>query len=210
MLICTLIFIAMQFLQHGLQRQILYFYGMVPIRYADPQWAYSFGLPPDGYLSFVTSLFLHSDWYHIISNMIFMWIFADNVEDAMGRWRFLIFYLLCGILATYLQWWNDPRLAIPVVGASGAIAGVLGAYFFLFPQAKVIVLIPILFYPLLFDVPAIAFLGFWVIMQMEKASTSTFFAEATTNIALWAHLGGFIAGAVLHPLFIKRKKALPE
>ncbi len=205
MAICILIFIWMKLLPQDVQRQLVYLYGMVPIRYSNPIWAYNFGLPPDGYLSFLTSLFLHGGWLHLIINMLFMWIFADNVESAMGHVRFLIFYLLTGLIATYVQWRVEPDMAIPVVGASGAIAGVLGAYFFLFPYARVIIVIPILFFPLLFEIPAIAFLGFWVIIQLQKATSAALFSGVTVDVAWWAHLGGFVAGAFLHPLFLKRR-----
>lgn len=203
MAICIVIFLYMQLLPEGLQRQIFMHYGMVPIRYSDPEWSYSYGLPPDGHLSFLTSLFLHGGWLHIIANMIFLWIFADNIEDLMGHGRFLVFYLMCGLLATYTQWYFDPRFVMPVVGASGAIAGVLGAYFLRFPFANVVILVPILFLPLFFEIPAIAFLGVWVILELQKATTALFFDGVIVDVAWWAHLGGFIAGAFLHPLFIK-------
>ena len=210
MAICIAIFLLMQFLPEETQRQIVYLYGMVPIRYSNPQWAYSFGLPPDGYLSFLTSLFLHGGWGHIIMNMLFMWIFADNIEDIMGHYRFLAFYIICGLLATYIQWRFDPTMTIPVVGASGAVAGVLGAYFFQFPYARVIIMIPIIFFPLFFEIPAIAFLGVWVILQLHKATTAALFSDVIVDVAWWAHLGGFLAGAFLHPLFLKHKQIIDQ
>ena len=133
-----------------------------------------------------------------------MWIFGDNVEDRMGRLPFLIFYLLCGLFATFLQWYFDPKLAIPVVGASGAIAGVLAAYFFLYPFARVVVWIPILFLPIVIHIPAIAFLGLWVIIQLHNATTSVLFEGVTVDTAWWAHLGGFIAGSLSYRLFLNR------
>lgn len=186
-------------------RRVTYLYGMVPIRYSNPEWAISFGLPPDGYLSFLTSLFLHGGWVHIIINMWFMWIFAKNIEDRMGHGNFLIFYLLCGLLATFIQWYFDPELVIPVVGASGAIAGVLGAYFFIYPYAKVVIWFPLFLLPIFFELPAIAFLGFWVIIQLQKATTAMMFDIVTADVAWWAHLGGFVVGAILHPLFINNE-----
>ncbi len=204
--VCTLIFLWMQIQPDEIQRQIVYLYGMVPIRYSNPQWAIGFGLPPDNYLSFFTSLFLHSGWMHFLPNMLFMWIFADNIEDLMGHGRFILFYFLCGFLATGFQWYHDPELVLPVVGASGAIAGVMGAYFFRYPYASVIIMIPIFFVPLVFEVPAIGFLGSWVIIQLHKATTTIFFEGQSTDVAWWAHLGGFIVGAFLHPLFIKTEQ----
>lgn len=203
MSLCIIIFVVMQILPDQMSYRLVYLYGMVPVRYSNPQWAFSFGLPFDGYLSFFTSLFLHGNWWHLIINMLFMWIFGDNVEDRMGRVRFLIFYVLCGLFATFLQWYFDPQLAIPVVGASGAIAGVLGAYFFLYPFARVIVWIPIFFLPIVIHVPAIAFLGVWVIIQLHSATTSVLFEGVTVDVAWWAHLGGFIAGSLLYRLFIR-------
>ncbi|MGZ8919218.1 MAG: rhomboid family intramembrane serine protease, partial [Methylobacter sp.] len=140
--ICVIIFVVMQLIPLQLSYRLVNLYGMVPVRYSNPQWAVSSGMPYDGYLSFLTSLFLHGNWPHLIINMWFLWIFADSVEDRMGHLRFLIFYLVCGLLATILQWYFDPTLAIPVVGASGAIAGVLAAYFFLYPLERVVVWVP--------------------------------------------------------------------
>jgi len=217
MAVCVLVFVWMQFLPPGWQRYFIYQYGMVPVRYSNPYWALSFGLQPDGYLSFLTSLFLHGGWMHLIANMLFLWIFADNVEAAMGHVRFFVFYILCGLIATYIQYWYDPNMIYPVVGASGAIAGVLGAYFYLFPFSRVVIVIPILFFPLLFEIPAIAFLGFWIILQLQKATTAVVFSGTVVHEALWAHLGGFLAGAVLHSFFLDpereerdRFKALEE
>lgn len=205
--ICIAIFVTMKLLPYETQRQLVYQYGMMPIRYSNPQWAVAFGLPPDGYLSFLSSLFIHSDWFHITANMWFIWIFAHNIEDKMGHARFLIFYLLCGLLATYAQWSFDPELAIPVVGASGAIAGVLGAYFFISPYARVVIWLPILFLPIFFEIPAIAFLGFWAIIQFQNATSSIIFEGVTVNVAWWSHIGGFLAGAFFHPMFLAKEKS---
>ncbi|MEQ1530770.1 MAG: rhomboid family intramembrane serine protease [Methylococcales bacterium] len=197
MAICITIFLSMQFMPDAVVFRILNQYGMVPIRYTNPY----FGLPFDGYMSFFTSLFLHGNWIHIIMNMWFLWIFGDNVEDRMGRLRFSVFYVLCGLLATFLQWYFDPTLTVPVVGASGAIAGVLGAYFFLYPLERVVVWVPILFFPVIVHVPAIAFLGLWIMLQLHNATATVLF-DSTVDVAWWAHLGGFIAGAVLYRFFI--------
>jgi membrane associated rhomboid family serine protease len=201
MAICIMVFLYMQFLPLQIQHYFTYLYGMVPVRYSNPQWGISFNIPFDYGLSFITSLFLHGGWFHLIVNMLFIWIFADNIEDRMGHGLFWCFYLLCGLIATGTQWFFDPQLATPVVGASGAIAGVLGAYFFLYPYAKVTVL----WFPVFFEIPAIAFLGFWVIIQLHEATTSVMFEGGAADVAWWAHLGGFIAGAVLYPLFLTNK-----
>jgi len=205
--LCIGVYLMMLLMPDEAGQHFAYMYGMVPIRYSNPDWAYAFGLPPDHYLSFLTSLFLHGGFLHLLMNMVFLWIFADNIEDLMGHKRFLAFYILCGLLATYAQWYFYPTMAVPVVGASGAIAGVLGAYFVRFPYATVVILVPILFYPLFFQVPAIAFLGFWVIVQLGDAFTAAVFDNVAVDSAWWSHLGGFAAGALLHPLFIENKPA---
>lgn len=210
MAVCIIVFLMMVFMPDEVGQHFVYQYGMVPIRYSNPSWAQHFGLPPDHYLSFLTSLFLHGGWGHLAINMVFLWIFADNIEDLMGHGRFLVFYILCGLLATYAQWHFYPSMAVPVVGASGAIAGVLGAYFVRFPYATVVLLVPILFYPLFFEVPAVAFLGFWVIMQLGDVFTAAILSNVAVDSAWWSHLGGFAAGAVLHPLFIETKQKIQE
>lgn len=203
MAVCICIFITMKLMPLELERQITYLYGMVPIRYSNIQWAAAFGLPPDYHLSFLTSLFLHGGWFHIISNMWFLWIFAKNIENRMGWCRFLLFYLLCGLFAQQIQWFSDPDLVIPVVGASGAIAGVLGAYFRMYPFARVVIWIPLLFLPIFIELPAIGFLGFWIILQFQNATSSIFFDGTAVGVAWWAHLGGFLVGAILYPFFLK-------
>jgi membrane associated rhomboid family serine protease len=196
MTVCIGIFIGMKLMPDQAAIILLNHYGMVPIRYS----GLHAGLPSDSYASFVTNLFLHASWTHLIVNMWFLWIFADNVEDRMGRISFLFFYLICGVFATILQWYFDPTLAIPVIGASGAIAGVLAAYFFLYPLESIIVFFP----PLVLQIPAITFLGLWVIFQLYNATTSVIFEGGTANMAWWAHLGGFVAGSVLYRFFLKK------
>ena len=203
MAICITVFLYMQFLPQPAQRYFTYLYGMLPIRYSNIEWGIGFGLPFDYGLSFITSLFLHGGWFHLILNMWFIWIFGHSIEDRMGHGLFWCFYLLCGLIATVTQWLFDPQLTTPVVGASGAIAGVLGAYFFLYPYARVVIWFPFMLLPIFAEVPAIAFLGFWVIIQLHEAVTSVVFAGGAADVAWWAHLGGFIAGALLYPLFLR-------
>lgn len=203
MAICIVVFVSMQLMPEQLSYRLINLYGMVPIRYTNPY----FGLPFDGYLSFLTSLFLHGNWLHLIMNMWFLWIFGDNVEDRMGHVPYLIFYLICGLLATFLQWFFDPFLAIPVVGASGAIAGVLAAYFFIYPLERVVVWVPILFLPIVIHVPAITFLGLWMLVQLYSATTAMLFGGVAVDVAWWAHLGGFITGTVLYRFFVRKGQA---
>src|SRR5437764_2759791 len=146
--------------------QVFYLFGIVPARFTHPGWAASVGFPIDDYWPVLTHQFLHGGWLHIISNMWTLWIFGDNVEDRMGPLRFIIFYLVCGVLAALTQVLVTPNATIPSVGASGAIAGVLGAYLLLFPTARLIVLIPILFCPFFFELTALIFLSLCVFMYL--------------------------------------------
>ncbi|MCA9185244.1 MAG: rhomboid family intramembrane serine protease, partial [Planctomycetales bacterium] len=131
---------------------LMQLYGMVPRRFVDPVWAQQH-FPNMFYWPFVTSLFLHGSWMHIISNMWTLWIFGDNVEDRMGPARYLIFYLACGVLANLLHLVTNSQSLLPTVGASGAIAGIMGAYIWMFPHSRVVVLVPILFFPFFFEFP---------------------------------------------------------
>src|SRR5262249_10212506 len=142
-----------------------YLFGLVPMRYTHPDWAQSVGLSTYNYWPFLTHMFLHGGWLHILGNMWVLWIFGDNVEDRMGSARFLIFYLLCGFIAGATQTAVTSESTVPSVGASGAIAGVMGAYLFMFPTSRVVVLVPILFFPLFFELPAVLFLGLWFFLQ---------------------------------------------
>jgi len=180
-------------------------FGIVPARYTHPAWAEIFGFPADDYWPFLTSMFLHGGWMHIIGNMWTLWIFGDNVEDRMGPVRFTIFYLLCGIAAGIVHMGLNPQSTIPTVGASGAIAGVMGAYFFLFPHSRVIVLLPVLFLPFFFEVPAVTYLGFWALSQVFSGTLSLAGPQNVGGVAWWAHVGGFAAGLVLHFFFVRQR-----
>jgi rhomboid family protein len=159
-------------------------------------------LPPElaqipAWATVVTSMFLHGSFWHLGGNLLYLWIFADNVEDSMGHTRFLIFYLLCGTAAAFAQALPDPASNIPMIGASGAISGVLGAYLVLFPHARVLVLIPLGVWTQLVRMPAAAVLGIWFLIQLVSSA----FAEGGGGVAFGAHVGGFVAGVVLIPLF---------
>ncbi len=191
----------------GLER-FFYLYGLVPARYSHPQWAQIAGFPLDNYWPFFTHMFLHGGWSHLIGNMWTLWIFGDNVEDRMGRWRFLVFYLLMGLLAGTGHFIFNAGSTIPTVGASGAIAGVLGAYFVLFPHARIITLVPLFFWPLFFELPAVFFLVFWFFTQLV-GGTFAGLQGSVGGVAWWAHVGGFIAGVVLHKFFLPRHSCCP-
>lgn len=147
----------------------------------------------------ITSMFMHGGWFHILGNLWFLWIFGNNVEDAMGSLRFVVFYLLCGLGAAALQVVADPDSAIPMVGASGAIGGVMGAYVLLFPRVNVHLLIFLGFYITTIAVPAIFMLGYWLLLQLVGGFTSL--GAEGGGVAFWAHVGGFAAGAALVYVF---------
>jgi membrane associated rhomboid family serine protease len=150
-------------------------------------------------------MFLHGGWLHLIGNMLFLWIFGNNIEDAVGHLRFIIFYLLCGGMAALAQIAVQPDSVVPMIGASGAVSGVLGAYLLLYPRAKVLVLVPIWIFLKFVEVPAVLMLVVWFSLQLLSG---LFSPPGEAGIAFWAHIGGFVAGLVLIPLFKKRSVRL--
>jgi membrane associated rhomboid family serine protease len=157
------------------------------------------------------SMFLHGGWAHILGNMLYLWVFGDNVEDRMGHFRYLVFYLLCGWIATFTHIVSDPLSRLPSIGASGAIAGVLGAYLALYPRARVYTVVPLfIFFPIV-QIPAILFLGFWFLTQFYLGAISTFGVETaqTVGIAVWAHIGGFLSGLALVWVFQDPRRRPP-
>jgi membrane associated rhomboid family serine protease len=162
---------------------------------------FAFGLVPADFslLTLFTSMFLHGGLLHVGGNMLYLWIFGDNVEDRMGHGRFLVFYLLCGIGAAVAQTMMQPASEVPMVGASGAVAGVMGAYFVLYPRSRIVTLLPIFIFIQLIEVPAILFLGIWFLMQFLSGvgSIATAADKASSGgVAFWAHIAGFAVGAV--------------
>ncbi len=152
-------------------------------------------------LPLLTSMFLHGGWLHLIGNMLFLYVFGDNVEDRLGHFRYLFFYILTGISASLVEVFFRPGSAIPLIGASGAIAGVMGAYFLLFPRARIMTMIPLLIFFPVVDVPAFLFLGVWLLFQFVQGLGGQS-GNVEDGIAWWAHAGGFVAGALLLPLFL--------
>jgi len=162
----------------------------------------------------VTSMFLHGGWSHLLGNMLFLWIFGDNIEDAMGHAPYLLFYLLCGFAAAALQIAFSPNSTIPLIGASGAISGVMGAYIVLFPKGKVRAIILLGWFGQILLVPAWVMIGLWFLLQLVSGF-STLGGEDMGGVAFWAHVGGFIAGAILVFLFrdkdaVARQNAVRE
>jgi membrane associated rhomboid family serine protease len=178
------------------------------------QLTYTYGLIPDQVASqlatgvplltlaipFITAMFLHANWLHIIGNMLYLWIFGDNVEDRIGHLPYLFFYLLVGVAGSIVYCLASPASQAPIIGASGAIAGILGAYFVLYPRAKVLTLLPLFFFITLVEIPAIWFLLLWFGMQVVNGFATSLTAD---SVAWWAHIGGFVTGALLIKAFTK-------
>ncbi|HZS51307.1 MAG TPA: rhomboid family intramembrane serine protease [Bryobacterales bacterium] len=189
-------------------------YAVVPYRYFHAVYVTSHGLRPvttaDLLIPLVTSMFLHGGWLHLIGNMWYLWIFGDNVEDRLGHGRYLIFYLLCGITAALAHIWFNAGSRLPSLGASGAIAGVLSAYLISFPRARVLVLVPLFFFFPIVEIPALFFLGFWFLQQFFYGAASLGVpAYQTGGVAWWAHVGGFVSGAILLWAFAPKGRYRP-
>ncbi|MBI3551849.1 MAG: rhomboid family intramembrane serine protease [Elusimicrobia bacterium] len=184
----------------GLER-FIWRYGLVPLRYAKPGLLAKAGLV--GYLTpFFSSMFLHGGWMHIISNMWVLYIFGDNIEDRLGHLRYLFFYIACGLAAAFAQLWFSWGSPVPTLGASGAIAGVMGAFFILYPFARVATLIPIFIFFRVVEIPAAVFLALWLWSQVYSASLTLSGAGSLGGVAWWAHIGGFLSGVVLLAFFV--------
>jgi membrane associated rhomboid family serine protease len=153
-------------------------------------------------LHLLTHMFLHGSWMHLLGNMWFLWIFGNNVEDSMGHVRFVVFYLVCGLAAAFVQVATTPASGVPMVGASGAISGVMGGYVVLYPFARVFVLVPLGFFITTLALPAWTMVGYWALLQLLSGVVSLG-AEESGGVAFWAHFGGLIAGVVLVKLFAR-------
>ena len=203
----TLVFLFEVSLPPGTRNGFIFEFGVVPARLtALIQGSPAVVLVP-AVLSVLTSMFLHASWMHLIFNMWALYIFGDNIEDYLGHFRYLLFYLLTGVAASFVHVLFNPGSRVPSVGASGAIAGVMGAYFVLYPTARVLTLVPFLFVFFLW-LPAWVVLGFWFLAQfLSGAATSIAYSSQTSGgIAFWAHVGGFLAGVVLIKLFPSRPR----
>ena len=173
-------------------------WGLVPERLA---LAFTGAEPlPPALLTVFTAMFLHGGWVHLIGNMWYLWIFGDNIEDRLGHVRFLAFYLLAGVVSAVLHSLANPGSPIPTVGASGAIAGVLGAYAFAFPRARVVTLVPLLIFLQIMALPALVVLGLWFVVQLFTGSFALV-TGATGGVAWWAHIGGFAFGVLFMAIF---------
>jgi len=189
-------------MQIGFDNQAFFYaYGLVPAKYTVHEMTRYFSLG-NQFFSFFSYMFLHGGFLHFIGNMWFLYIFGDNVEEHFGALRFLGFYLICGIISGFFHFLLNPVSMVPTIGASGAIAGVMGAYFLLYPKSKILTLIPIIIIPWFVEIPAFIFLGFWFLIQFFNAAGS----GGGAGIAWWAHIGGFIAGIAL----VMVNKNLPQ
>jgi membrane associated rhomboid family serine protease len=155
---------------------------------------------------FFTMMFLHGGWLHLILNMWTLWLFGPTVEDRLGHGRYLAFYLACGLAASIAHVVFNPTSIVPALGASGAIAGVLGCYMRLFPMARVVVVVPIIFIPLFFEVYAFVFVGLWFLVQLFQGTAELLLGLSAGGVAWWAHVGGFVAGLALGPLLVQSER----
>jgi hypothetical protein len=179
----------------GALNGLIYHFGVVPWRFDHVLAAWPASSLTGLFLPVLTSMFLHASWLHLIGNMWFLWIFGDNIEDYLGHFSYLLFYLVCGFAAAITHILLNAGSRLPSVGASGAIAGVMGAYFVLYPKARVMMWFPPIFF---FHLPAWLVLGYWFFMQfLSGAATSIVETSQNGGIAFWAHVGGFVAGVVL-------------
>ncbi|WP_130805622.1 rhomboid family intramembrane serine protease [Senegalia massiliensis] len=192
----ALIFLYQTMITNEMVGEMVFNYGFIPIRFIYNVFN------PLAYIPFITNIFLHSNLIHLLGNMWSLWIFGDNVEDRMGPLRFTLFYILAGVIATIFHMLSDISSYIPVIGASGAIAGVMGAYFLMFKHSRVLTIVPI--FPFFIQVPAQMFLIIWFLIQLSSGISSGLAGQLSQNIAWWAHIFGFLAGVFLHKLFIKK------
>lgn len=178
--------------------QFIITYGLVPARYSNPELGayFSFGQQALALFSF---MFIHGSFWHILGNMWFLYIFGDNIEDRLGHFRYLVFYLLCGWASGLFHLFTNWHSQIPTIGASGAIAGIMGAYLILYPGSRILTLIPLFFIPYFIEIPAVFFLGIWFMLQLFSAVATK---ANSSGIAWWAHIGGFIAGILFLRLFL--------
>lgn len=180
-------------------QKFVFQWGAIPYQIVYGEVLYGPGLFPP-VLTLFSSMFLHGGFLHLIGNMLYLWIFGNNIEDTLGHFRFLIFYLLVGLSAALVQVLSDPQSTTPMIGASGAVAGILGAYLLLFPQARILTLMFIFIFIRMIRIPALIVLGFWFLVQLLSITSGY-----ETGVAFFAHIGGFVAGLILVKVFQPQK-----
>lgn len=205
--IVTIIFIILNGLVYYYQlfiitdsMRFIYAFGLVPLEITQGTDLFPYG-PTPIYLTIFTSMFMHGSFVHLFGNMLYLWIFGNNIEDYLGKFGFIFFYFLCGIFAALIQILISPYSKIPMIGASGAVAGILGAYFILFPRARITTLIFFGFFIRLIKMPALFVLGLWIIFQLFYGFSNLSLQGANSGVAWFAHIGGFIGGIILIKLF---------
>ncbi|MFZ5652383.1 MAG: rhomboid family intramembrane serine protease [Bacillota bacterium] len=187
------VFIREIMLPPGELNEVFYTLGLIP---SNVMYLLFTGSPLDSaMITFITAMFLHGGWMHVLSNMLFLWVFGDNVEDRLGHFRYLLFYLAAGVAGSIAHIISNPLSEVPIIGASGAVAGVLGAYFVTFPRSRVLALVPILIFFTIVEIPAVIFLALWFVLQIFNGTASL--GGAADAVAWWAHVGGFVAGIIL-------------
>ena len=202
----TLVFLFELSQSHRALNALIYQFGVVPVHFERAlAGSHSYTLPAS-FLTILTSMFLHGGWLHIIGNMWFLWIFGDNIEDHLGHFSYLLFYLASGFAAALTHILLNAGSNVPTVGASGAIAGVMGAYFVLYPKARVLTLVPLIIFFTFWWLPAWVMLGYWFVVQfLMGAATSIAETGNTGGVAVWAHVGGFVTGILLIKLLPERR-----
>ncbi len=201
------VFLVQVGLPAELREEFILHNALVPARYTDPELARELALDPGNFLPLLTNGFMHVGWLHLIVNMWTLWLFGRALEERLGAVRFVLLYLVCGAIANLAHLAFNLSSPVPALGASGAIAGVLGGYTLLYPRAKIGLLTLVLFFPTVFELPAVAYTGIWFVFQLVPGIAELFIPEPTAGIAWWAHIGGFVAGlAVVRPIGTPRRK----
>jgi membrane associated rhomboid family serine protease len=199
-----LVFLLQNSLSPAELEQFLRDFALIPAHYT---LALAYGdLSAADLFPFFSMMFLHGGWLHLIFNMWTLWLFGPTVEDRLGHGRYLAFYLACGLAASIAHVFFNPTSIVPALGASGAIAGVLGCYMRLFPLARVVVVVPIIFIPLFFEVYAFVFVGLWFLIQIFEGTLELLVTSSGEGVAWWAHVGGFVAGLTLGPLLVRSEQ----
>ena len=193
----VVVFLVQSGLPTDLAEQFIYHNALVPARYTQPEFASELGLDPGNFLPILTNSFMHGGWLHLIVNMWTLWIFGRALEERLGAPRFVLFYLACGVIASLAHFAFNFYSPVPALGASGAIAGILGGYSLLYPRARIVLVTPVLFFPITYHLPAAVYTAIWFVIQVLQGVAELFAPGDTGGIAWWAHIGGFLAGLAL-------------
>ena len=203
----TVIYLVQFILPSWLEEMFVYTYGFVPGAFL--RSIRNSTLTMEDFYPFFTSMFIHGNWGHLISNMWMLWLFGDNIEDRLGHFRFFLLYILSGFAAMLSHFVFYSSSPVPAIGASGAIAGVMGAYFVLFPYSRIITFVPVFFMPMFISIPAVIYLGIWFLIQFYNGTVSSIMGGRGSGVAWWAHIGGFISGILLLKVLYTRKYRRP-